>query len=84
MKNRRALPDLAERAFLRRRRQDAALILPLLGLVLLVSPVTAIFLRGGFVFGLPVAVVYVFGVWLFLILLARRMARLLTDDDTES
>jgi len=81
MEKRPTLPDLAERAFRRRRRQDAALMLPVLGIILLVSPITVIFLGAGMMLGLPVPVLYIFGVWIFLILLARRLARLLSDHD---
>ncbi len=74
-------PDLAERAFRRRRRQDAALVLPLLGIVLLITPVFGIFSKDTLIFGAPLPFIYVFGVWFFLILLARRMAGLLAKDD---
>jgi fatty acid desaturase len=84
MADRPSKPDLAERAFRRRRRQDVALMLPILGIVLLASPIAAIFLGGGLVFGLPVPILYIFGVWIFLILLARRMARHLSDDEPGS
>lgn len=74
-------PDLAERAFRRRRRQDAALVLPLLGVVLFITPVFGIFSKDTLIFGAPLPFIYVFGVWFFLILLARRMAVLLDKDD---
>lgn len=74
-------PDLAERAFRRRRRQDAALVLPIFGVVMLMTPVFTIFTKDITVFGLPLPFLYVFGIWFLLILLARRMARILTKRD---
>ena len=73
--------DLAERAFRRRRRQDAALVLPLLGVLLLGTPVLALFTKDILIFGAPLPFLYVFGVWFILILLARRMARVLSQDE---
>ena len=73
--------DLAERAFRRRRRQDAALALPLLGVLLLGTPVLALFTKDILIFGAPLPFLYVFGVWFILILLARRMARVLSQDE---
>jgi len=74
-------PDLAERAFRRRRRQDAALVLPVFGILLLVSPFFTIFTREETVFGAPLPFVYVFAVWFLLIGLAIRMSRQLTKSD---
>lgn len=74
-------PDLAERAFRRRRRQDAALVLPIFGVVLLVSPVFGIFTKDITIAGIPLPILYVFSVWITLILLAKRMSRLLTKGD---
>ena len=73
--------DLAERAFRRRRRQDAALVLPLLGVLLLATPVLALFTKDITIFGAPLPFLYVFGVWFILILLARRLARGLSQDE---
>lgn len=73
--------DLAERAFRRRRRQDAALVLPLLGVLLLATPVLALFTKEISIFGAPLPFLYVFGVWFILILLSRRMARKLDRDE---
>ena len=59
------------------RLQDAAWLLPVAGLVLLMPPVVTLFTGEAHVFGIPRIVVYVFGVWLGLIgcagLLARRL-----------
>jgi len=74
-------PDLAERAFRRRRRQDAALVLPLFGVVIFITPLFSIFIKDILVFGAPLAFLYIFGAWILLIVLARRMSRLLTKGD---
>lgn len=61
------------------RARDAAALLPLLGLFLLMPPVVTLFVAAIDIAGVPLIVVYVFGVWLSLIvcaaLLARRLAR---------
>lgn len=61
------------------RARDAAAVLPLLGLFLLLPPVITLFVAAIDIAGVPLIVVYVFGVWLSLIvcaaLLARRLAR---------
>ncbi len=72
-------PDLAKRANRRKKIKDAALVLPLLGAFLLASPLITVFATDGFIFGLPLPFVYIFGVWLMLVLAARRMARLLSE-----
>ncbi|MEX0971226.1 MAG: hypothetical protein WD046_12360 [Paracoccaceae bacterium] len=74
-------PDLAQRALERRRRQDFAGLLPILGGFLLLSPIIWVFAQAGTILGLPAVFVYVFGVWLGLILLARRLARAIMRDD---
>ncbi|MBL4806199.1 MAG: hypothetical protein JKY31_02805 [Rhodobacteraceae bacterium] len=73
-------PDLARRAYRRKKIRDAALLLPLLGAFLLASPIIMVFANDGKIFGLPLPFVYIFGVWLGLVLAARYMARLLTED----
>lgn len=70
-------PDLAERAFRRRRRQDAALVLPIFGVIMLITPVFTLFTKDITVFGLPLPFLYVFGVWFILIILANRLAHIL-------
>ncbi len=74
-------PDLAERAFRRRRRQDSALVLPMFGIVLFATPFFGIFSRDAQIFGAPLPFVYVFSVWLFLILMAKRLSKLLMQGD---
>ena len=53
---------------------DAGWALPTLGAVLLVSPFARLSSGDGVLFGAPVVVVYIFGVWAFLIILAARLA----------
>lgn len=60
--------------------RDAAVLLPVLGLVLLVPPLVTLFASARIgIAGVPLVVVYVFGTWLGLIaaaaLLARRLDR---------
>ena len=74
-------PDLAERAFRRRRRQDAALVLPIFGVVIFITPIFTIFTKDVLIFGAPLPFLFLFGFWFLLILLARRMSRLLTKGD---
>lgn len=60
------------------RLRDAAVVLPLVGLFLLMPPVITLFVRPAEVAGVPLIVAYLFGVWLALIgcaaLLGRRVA----------
>ncbi len=68
-------PDLATGATRKRKLRDAALLLPLFGAFLLISPLITIFTGATNIFGLPLVYVYIFGVWLGLVLVARAMAR---------
>jgi hypothetical protein len=52
-----------------------AVLLPLLGILLLATPVVSIFTQSGHVFGLPSPIFYIFGIWAGLILLAYGLAR---------
>lgn len=79
--NDKSPPDLAERAFRRRRRQDAALVLPIFGVVVFITPIFTIFTRDLLIFGAPLPFLFIFGFWFLLIILARRMSRLLTKGD---
>lgn len=82
--NDKSPPDLAERAFRRRRRQDAALVLPIFGIVVFITPIFTIFTRDLLIFGAPLPFLFIFGFWLLLIILARRMSHLLTKGDEGS
>jgi hypothetical protein len=72
---------LARGALARRKRRDAAAILPLLGIVLFASPLIDAFADAGLIGGIPVSVIYVFGVWFALIALTARLARGLREDE---
>ena len=77
-------PDLAERAFRRRRRQDAAFVLPIFGIAIFITPLFTIFTKDVLIFGAPLPFLFIFGFWFLLIILARRMSRLLTKGDEGS
>ena len=68
-------PDLAADAARKRKLRDGALLLPIFGAFLLISPLITVFTGATTLFGLPLIFVYIFGVWLGLVLLARAMAR---------
>jgi hypothetical protein len=59
------------------RARDAARLLPLIGLFLLLPPVIVPFAAPVDVAGVPLVVVYLFAVWLGLIVAAARLARAL-------
>jgi putative effector of murein hydrolase LrgA (UPF0299 family) len=62
---------------------DAARLLPILGVVLLMPPVVALFVSDARVGGVPLIVVYVFGTWLALIACAAWRARALAKSAAE-
>ncbi len=74
------------------RARDAARLLPVLGVFLLMPPVITLFAVQADVGGVPLIVVYLFGVWLALIAAAALLARWLAppdpgpraDDDTRA
>ena len=80
---------MQDRAGLQRRQRktrDRALILTLVGLVLLMPPIAGVFQVPGRVFGVPLALVYLFIVWALLIAGAARLAPALlqtAEDDDE-
>lgn len=59
------------------RARDAAVVLPLLGLFLLMPPVIGLFAVPVDVAGVPLIVLYLFGVWLALVLAAALLGRAL-------
>lgn len=67
--------DFAERALHRRKREDTALAIPLLGVVLLCSPLLNVVAGPLTVFGLPAGFAYIFAAWLGLIIVTRALAR---------
>ena len=74
-------PRPAGDAFRGHRARDAALVLPLAGLVLFAPPAINLFLADVAVFGAPLIAVYLFAVWGLLILCAQRLSRRLGEDD---
>lgn len=72
-------PDPAEKPLKEQKSRDRALILPLVGVILLMPPVAAIFRLEGTIGGLPATLAYVFGVWALLIAGAAGLARRLRD-----
>ncbi len=67
--------DLATSTTKKRKLRDSALLLPLFGAFLLVSPLVTMFTGTVSILGLPLIYVYIFGVWLGLVILARFLAR---------
>lgn len=57
-----------------RKARDCAALLPVCGVLLWFTPLFGILSDGGLVLGVPVLFLYVFGVWLGLILLARALS----------
>lgn len=74
--------NLAHRSYRSRRLRDAALFLPILGIVLYTTPVLRVFTADVTAFGIPLAFVFVYGGWAVLIILGRALAQRLrvTDD----
>ena len=58
-----------------RRFRDLATLLPILGILLLATPIVSIFTQSGRIFGLPSPIFYIFGIWAGLIILAFALAR---------
>ncbi len=55
--------------------RDVAVVVPLVGLVLFMPPFISLFAAPVSVLGIPLVVLYMFGVWVALILLTWRLAR---------
>lgn len=64
-----------------RKVREAALILPAIGVLLLTPPFAQVFAIDSRILGVPTVVVYVFSIWLGLIVIARRLAVLLSPDE---
>jgi hypothetical protein len=61
--------------------QDAARLLPLVGVILLMPPVVSLFVADATVGGVPLIVVYLFCTWLALIGFAAWLARRLSPPE---
>ena len=59
------------------RARQAAVLLPLLGLFLLMPPVVGLFATPASLAGVPLIVLYLFAVWLGLVIAAARLGRAL-------
>ncbi len=67
----------------KRKTRESATFLPLLGIFLLLTPLISIFTRDSHPEGIPNAVLYVFGIWIVLIVLAAILARRLQQEDSD-
>lgn len=72
-------PDLADRALERRKREDTALVVPVLGALLLVSPLLNVVAGSAALFGIPLAHFWIYTCWLGLILVVKGLARRLAN-----
>jgi uncharacterized membrane protein len=64
----------------KRKIRDAAALLPILGIILLLTPLISVFSQSTHTGGIPNAVFYIFGVWLMLIGLTRLLATRLQSE----
>lgn len=76
MKRRRLNPATAAKF------RDAAFLLPILGLLLLFPPIIDLFAAPSLLGGIPMIVVYIFGLWLALVVVAFWFSRRLSDDES--
>jgi len=67
----------------RKRRYDGAIILPIFAALLVLPPFVGLFAVPVTVFGIPLIVVWLFGLWLALIAIAYRMSHLLSEPADE-
>ena len=72
--------DLAARAQRLRKLRDGALLLPVLGIFLFLTPILGLF-AGSSDSAIPAIFVYVYGVWLMLIGLSAWLSRRLARED---
>lgn len=61
----------------REKREDAAFVIPLFGVVLLMPPLVNLFVARVEVFGIPLEIAYLFAVWLLLVVSAVGLSFLL-------
>jgi len=68
-----------------RRARDLAIVLPVCGILVLMPPFVGLFARADItVAGMPLVVVYLFGMWLALILAALLVSRRLGDENLDT
>lgn len=58
-----------------------AIALPVFGTILLIPPLTQIFVTKGTIFGVPLIVFYLFSIWIVLIGASFLISRKITDTD---
>ncbi len=78
---RRLEPRRADRPLRHRKARDRAVILPLVGAILFLPPVAAIFRMDVALAGIPLLVLYIFAVWAGLIVAAAALAPRLRESD---
>ncbi|RED14012.1 hypothetical protein [Pontivivens insulae] len=71
--------SLSTPARARRRRYDGAALLPIFAAIMLLPPFVSLFAGSQTLFGIPVIVLWIFGIWLALIAIAARLSRLLIN-----
>lgn len=75
------MPDNRDLQLLRRKVRDRSIALVLVGTVLLMPPIGGLARIDGTVFGIPIPLAYMFGVWAALIVGAFLLSRPLRDTD---
>ena len=73
--------DLAQRSLKARKFRDAALILPLLGIFLFLTPIPAIFKDPAPNAGIPSIFMYIYGGWLALIIISAIISSRITANE---
>lgn len=63
------------KVFPSRRLTDLAIIAPVLSFILMIPPVIGLFASNSTVFGAPTILIYLFGIWLGMIVVAAVLAR---------
>jgi len=73
--------DLAQRSLTARKFRDGALVLPILGLFLFLTPIAGLFAVEGNGASVPPIFAYIYGVWFALILVSAWLAPRLSQDN---
>lgn len=81
MTSRQDDPDLAKELYRKRRHRDLAFLLPCIGAFLYFSPLKSGISSETTLAGIPLVLLFVFGIWAALILAAAWLARRLSGDD---
>lgn len=77
-------PPVRDPAARQSRSKEAALVIPLFGLFLLLPPLLSLFEGASTIFGIPVLYVYVFGVWFGLVIAGMWLARRLEAEEQDA